>query len=571
MPCRLPWGSDRHGVNLARPLMGLVAIVAGLVLVSPAQAAAPLHAQIDAAIEQALPELAPTAAKTPPRIADDAEFVRRIYLDLTGCIPTADEARAFLDDSAANKREQLIDKLLAGPRYARRMREHFNVMLLERRGSSPEWDKYLETSFAANKPWDRLAQEILAGNPGDDASLLGSDFFYTKRLENYGQNPVDYDALTRDVGRLFFGVDLQCANCHNHLFIDDYKQADYKGLYLLTSSTFNRKDGTRTVLAENLLASKLDFSSVFDQVPMSIGPRVPGLEEVSLPSFPKGEEYLLPPDKKTRHPGVPKFSPRQILAEQAPQSANFRLNAANRLWWVAMGRGLVEPLDLSHSDNPASHPELLRLLADELAAHDYNMQWFLRELLLSKTYQRSSLLPEQAPAPPQSFLVAMEKPLSAEQLTWSVLQATDNLAAIEGIGTPADAKSSESAPATSKVSLPKLSEVKAKFESAFANPPMEPEVEFKPSVKAALFLSNDDLVLGLLKPRPGNLTDRLLKLKDDRAAAELLYLSVLSRKPSDDDYALATEYLARRTDNREQALQNLAWALLSSSEFCLNH
>src|SRR5690606_12381604 len=123
------------------------------------------------------------------------------------------------------------------------MHELFNVMLMERRGSSPEWDKYIEQSFAANKPWDELAKEILAGESGDDDSRQGVEFWYTKRLENYGQHPVDYDGLARDVGRLFFGVDLQCANCHNHLFIDDYKQADYKGLFLLIAGTSNLKEG----------------------------------------------------------------------------------------------------------------------------------------------------------------------------------------------------------------------------------------------------------------------------------------------------------------------------------------
>src|SRR5690606_7234202 len=172
---------------------------------------------------------------------------------------------------------------------------------MERRGVSPQWNQYLEQSFATNKPWDQMSREILAGEPGEDERLQGAEFFYTKRLENYGQNPVDYDALARDVGRLFFGVDLQCANCHDHLFVDDYKQADYKGLFLLIANTASFKQGDRTVLIEKPLTAKLEFSSVFENVPMSIGPKVPGLQEVSIPEFPKGEEFAVPPDRKTRH------------------------------------------------------------------------------------------------------------------------------------------------------------------------------------------------------------------------------------------------------------------------------
>lgn len=574
----LTWnGAIRHRLESWGWFTAL-AVVSLAITPGTGRAETPLHERIDAAIEAALPRFLPQGV-TPDQVlklADDETFVRRLYLDLTGVVPSADDVRAFLTDQSPDKRARLIDQLLASEAYPRRMRELFNVMLMERRGSSPEWNKYLEESFAANKPWDQMAREILAGDPGDDDSRLGVEFWYTKRLESYGQNPVDYDGLARDVGRLFFGVDLQCANCHNHLFIDDYKQPDYKGLFLLISGTANFKDGNRIRLVEKPLTAKLEFSSVFDNVPMAIGPKVPGLQEVSIPEFPKGEEYAVPPDPKKKHPGVPKFSPRRVLAEQAPESPNFRLNAANRLWWTVMGRGLVEPLDLSHSDNPPSHPELLALLANELAAHDYDIRWFVRELLLTKTYQRGGTMPEGVNIPPESFAVAQEKPLSAEQLTWSVLQATGNLAAIAG-GEAAKLPGLTGAGQTeakgeAKVDpLPKLNVLQQKFEKAFANPAMEPEVEFKPSVKAALFLSNDDSVITLLEPRPGNLTARLMAAPDAAAVAEEAYLSVLGRRPTPEEQAMVAEYLAQRADDRLQAVKNLAWALLASTEFCLNH
>jgi len=567
----------RHRLEPWGWLTAIAVVVTGA-FPSSSRAEAPLHERIDAAIEAALPQFLPNGVSPDQvlHLVDDEAFIRRVYLDVVGVVPSADEVRAFAADQSPDKRAKLIDQLLASDAYPRRMRELFNVMLMERRGSSPEWDKYIEQSFAANKPWDELAKEILAGESGDDDSRQGVEFWYTKRLENYGQNPVDYDGLARDVGRLFFGVDLQCANCHNHLFIDDYKQADYKGLFLLIAGTSNLKEGNRFRLAEKPLTAKLEFSSVFDGVQMAIGPKVPGLQEVSIPEFPEGEEYAVPPDRKTRHPGVPKFSPRRVLAEQAAESPNFRLNAANRLWWTVMGRGLVEPLDLSHSDNPPSHPELLALLADELAAYDYDMRWFLRELLRTRTYQRSSELPEGANVPPEAFAVALEKPLSAEQLTWSVLRATGNLAAMPGaeavkLTASADQTAAKPAGDAKAQPLPKLATLQQKFETAFANPAMEPEVEFKPSVKAALFLSNDDSVLTLLQPRPGNLTDRLMAAPDAAAVAEEAYLSVLGRSPTEQEQAMVSEYLTGRADNRLQAVKNLAWALIASTEFCLNH
>src|SRR5262249_47781757 len=142
---------------------------------------------------------------------DDAEFLRRIYLDLAGRIPSVQEARAFLQDNADDKRTKLVDRLLAGPDYPRRMAEQFHIMFMERLGDNPDWSKYLLSSFEKNKPFDEMTREILSASREESAK--GAAFFLSKRLENYGQNPVDYPALTRDIGRLFLGVNLQCAQC----------------------------------------------------------------------------------------------------------------------------------------------------------------------------------------------------------------------------------------------------------------------------------------------------------------------------------------------------------------------
>ena len=120
-----------------------------------------------------------------------------------------EESRAFLADADGAKREKLVDNLLAGAEYPRRMSQVFHVMLLERLGDHKEWQKYLQDSFAANKPWDVMAREMLSPNAEDQATR-GAALFFSKRLENYGQNPVDVPGMVRDVGRLFMGIDVQC-------------------------------------------------------------------------------------------------------------------------------------------------------------------------------------------------------------------------------------------------------------------------------------------------------------------------------------------------------------------------
>src|SRR5262249_37489944 len=150
-------------------------------------------------------------------------------------------------------------------RYPERMRDAFHGLLMERLGDHPEWSKYLVKSFAANKPYDLLAREVLRAAPRDE-SVRGAAFFYAKRLENYGQNPVDYAGLTRDVGRLFLGKDLRCAQCHDHLFIGDYKQRDFQGLLAFFQNAY-LQDGAYPTVGERPTAKKLPFMSVFKKVP----------------------------------------------------------------------------------------------------------------------------------------------------------------------------------------------------------------------------------------------------------------------------------------------------------------
>lgn len=517
----------------------VLAVLTCITNISVAKAEAPLHQRIDAFV-QTKANGKPAAAVT-----DDAEFLRRVYLDLAGRIPSVEEARTFLQDTSADKRAKVIDRLLASPDYPRRMQELFHVVFMERLGDNPEWSKYLKASFEANKPWDQLAREILSASTKNDAAK-GAAFFYSKRLENYGQNAVDYPGLTRDVGRLFLGMDLQCAQCHDHRFIKDYKQHDFQGLFAFFQNV-SIVDPKTPMVGEKLMTKKLGFSSVFNKVPKETGPRIPGGMEFDVPVLKKGEEFDVAPDPKKKFPGVPKFSPLAKLSEQLPTADNkaFVRNSVNRIWFVMLGRGIVHPLDMHHAENPPSHPEVLDVLAAEFVAHKFDVKFLLREIALSQTYQRSSVLANADKTPPESFLVGLEKRVTAEQLVWSVLEATG------------EKKTSAEA-------------LQAKFVKAFANPAREPEEEFAPSLKAALFVLNDDGILALLAQNPGNLIDRLTKLPDDKVAEEL-YLSVLTRLPNADEKAEVTKYLSKNAARKPVALGHLAWALLASTEFCVNH
>ncbi|MFM9963890.1 MAG: DUF1549 domain-containing protein [Planctomycetaceae bacterium] len=512
----------------------------------PKAVADELPARIDSLIAAAVKDgpLGPTC--------DDATFVRRAYLDLAGRIPSWQEATTFLDNKEANKRTQLIDTLLASSDFPRRMQDLFHAMLMERRGDSPEWTKFLRSSFESNKPWDQLVREILDPDPNSEATR-GAAFFHTKRLEKVGQQETDYPGLTRDVGRLFLGMDLQCAQCHNHLFIESYKQVDFQGLYTVYQNTFIRTDLKFPAIGEKVLTKKADFSSVFDKVSLTTGPRVPGGKEIEIPTFEKSEEYLVPPDRKTNFPGTPRFRAMQFIATELPTATNkaFADNIANRLWFVMMGRGLVNPLDQQHAANRPSHPEVLDLLAHEIVAQKFDMKSMLRQLALTETYQRTTVLAEGVEPPkPESYRIANEKRLSAEQLASSVLVATGSR------DKPREAD---------------VEKLRTAFVKAFANVPQDPEIEFSPSLKSSLFVLNDPAVLDGLTPQLGNLVERLLKTTDSAALADELYLSVLTRQPTDEERTAIAEYLSKNPERRSAAITNLTWALLASTEFCLNH
>lgn len=522
--------------------MSRLLAVAAVALAPALAPAGPLAAKVDALV--AAKAKADGVPLSPP--ADDAEFLRRATLDLAGTIPTADEAKAFLADADPAKREKKLAALLAAPTYAARMADLFHVVLMERLGDHPEWTKYLTASFAANRPWDAMARDMLRADP-KNADTLGAAFFLAKRLENYGQNPVDHSALTRDVGRLFLGKNFQCCECHDHLFVDDYKQQHFQGLHAFFRNT-KLVNAAKLHVAETPTTEKLGFASVFTKVAMTTAPALPSGVMVPIPTFPKGQEFAEPPDRKTGNPGVPKFSTLAAAADQLPRAENtdFTRNIVNRVWFALLGRGLVHPLDLHHSGNRGSHPELLELLAAEFAAHKFDLKWLIGELVRTETYQRSSRLPAGAAnADPWYFGTAIEKRPTADQLLAATVAATG-----------ADAKTADA--------------LRPKFLKAFANQPRDPEDEIAPSLRAALFVLHDPAVLKLFEPTPGNLVSRLAALPDDRVADEL-YLSVLTRRPTADEARTVRDLLTKHAAARPAAVGRLAWALVTSMEFGVNH
>lgn len=535
-----------------------VALGIGLVSATAAVAAEPepLHQRIDQLVA-ATPDYATHAA---PR-ATDAEFLRRICLDLAGTIPTAAEARAFLADNEPAKRARLIDKLLGGGEFARHMAYTFDALWMDRRpdGKVPrqDWHEFLRTAFEQNKPYDQLVREILSADGADPQKRAPAKFLLDRNMDAF--------QVTRDVSRLFLGRNIQCAQCHDHPNVEAYLQQDFYGVYAFfsRSSLFPNDRANNAAVAEKA-DGEVTFVNVFDtsKTTRPAAPQLPGGAPLTEPKLDKGKEYTVAPAKDTRP--VPAFSRRAQFAVVLTAADNlaFRRTAANRLWALLMGRGLVHPLDMDHDGNLPSHPELLDLLAEELAAHKYDVKGLLREIALSQTYQRASAVPEGGNAPePEKYLAAPLKPLAPHQLALAVLQASGK--------TDVERRALKSAVAEPALHA-RLAPQVTTFERAFTGKPGQPEADFQATLDQALFLKHGAAVRGLLVREPGNLLDRLTAAADARALADELFLSVLTRLPTDEERADVAAVLQGPGD-RSALLGEVAWALIASAEFRFNH
>lgn len=572
----LPRGSTLSVHGLALAAIALVSMSS-----SSLTAETSLSRRIDSAIESPL-------KVAPAQECNEAEFVRRIYLDLTGVIPSPQETRRFLDDApTTEKRTALIDQLLASPAYARRMQIWFDVMLMERRPDvsipSSRWRAYLRRAFLENRPYNELVREILSSDGADPLTRPAAKFY----LDRKG----DVNLLTRDIARLFLGRDLQCCQCHDHPLIDDYHQVHYYGLVAFLNRSFVFTDKNKKVFVGEKGVSDLQtFKSVFfpDENHETL-PRVLDRQPINEPRFPKDQEYLVAPADGVRP--VPKFSRREqlALAITAADNRDFAKNTVNRLWAMMMGRGLVEPLDLHHSENPPSHPELLDALADALVESGFNVKTILREIARSQTYQRSSVLPEgveEELVPPESYAVAALRPLSPEQLCFSLLQALGlsdvQRAAVDNQLRTADPRLNEllSVDPAREALREQLAEQAVfdrlkgnlgAFVGLFGGPAGSPQDRTETTVHQALFLTNSAMANSWLGTGVAGLVHRLTRITNSSAVADELYLSVLSRRPSDVERGEVSGYLAARGDPRVAALQELAWALCMSPEFRFNH
>ena len=503
----------------------------------------------------------------PATAADDAVFLRRIYLDLCGTIPTGDEAKAFLDDTAGDKRAKLIDKLLADPRYGQQQADFWDMIYFGRRPPGYDADKrkgfqrWLRDSFNNNTPYDKIASAILKAD-GNTAEQ-GAPMF----LVQYDRQPED---ATVKITQTFLGVQLQCARCHDHPY-ESWTQLDFFGmaafLARLDKVEMGEKDGEKKIAIGEKNRGEINFvGPAKDLEPGKKGEPVPAkfllgetLTEPEQPKDAKEERF-----EGGKEPPKPQFSRKDALADWITKRDNpyFARALANRLWAQFMGRGIIHPVDNMSESNEPTHPELLEEITKQLVDHNFDVKWYIKELTNSKTYQLASSGPVEAERP-EWFERARVRPLSAEEMAeaWRVAV---NYSAVD----PKTKEQLEKGERFFPV---------GDYQKQFLGDPTDGVGNFLGGMHEHLYLTNGGIDR-LFDYREGGLLHTLVEAKKDvplEQRVEQLYLSVLSRRPRPEETQKFVEYIsaaeANNKDRQHERFREAAWALMTCSEFRFNH
>ncbi len=478
---------------------------------------------------------------TPAPLVDDYGFVRRAYLDLLGRIPRVSESRDFQDDKSANRRAELIADLVGQPEYAIHMANIWRRVLLpdgtdfERLGGIAGFETWLRDQFAMNRPYDQIVRDLLVAE-GSSADS-GPQLFYAA----WDLKP---EKLAASTSRTFLGIQLQCAECHDHPF-DHWSQRDFWG-YAGFFARLKSNAATDPFSSMSADFSEQDEGDV----------RLPNSEEI-VPAKYLASSANLPNSNEQR-------SRRELLADWMTAADNpyFARATVNRVWSQLFGRGLVEPADDMRKENPPSHPELLQELAQFFQDQHYDLRLLVRTLARSDAYQRSSENPAEALKPPSSDLFAQMaiKSLTEEQLYDSLAVATARIQPAQLGGATFG---------LNRVLDPARQEFLRKLKT-----PNQSRLQYASGIPQVLSMMNGSLTAQATEPAKSDIIMALnAPFFTDEERLEGVYLAALSRPPREDEQTRIGSYVAGYAvgEERQKALGDVLWALLNSAEFALNH
>jgi hypothetical protein len=477
---------------------------------------------------------------TPAPLAGDGAYLRRLSLDVIGRIPLVSETRRFLSDPASDKRERAVERLLDSPGYVTNFSNIWRDLLMpeanadfQQRFLSASIESWLRKEFAENVSYDRMVRELITlpmqnnnrnmyFNPGSGP---------TSPMAFYQSKQGKPENLAASTARLFLGVRLECAQCHNHPF-GKWTREQFWGQAAFFGGIRAQDNGNGFFTLQNEVADRRELG-------------IPGTERVAQARFLDGKE----PQWRYKTPA------RTTLADwmTAPDNPFFARAAVNRLWAHFFGVGIVEPVDDFSDENKPSHPELLDELAHQFASHGFDYRFIIRAIALSKTYQLSSVHPGPVQPDVRLFARMPVKGLSQDQLYDSFLLAT---------ATP-----------NPNANQRRFNYNMNGFETKFAS--QEKSTEYQTSIPQALALMNNAMVANATHPQRSEFLAAVVNAPflDTAGRIETLYLATLSRKPRPDEAEQLQRYVEKggAAKDEKTALGDVLWVLLNSPEFFLNH
>ncbi len=542
------------------------------------KASPPAPVEVARAVDALMAEGWKAAGVEPRERASDAELFRRLHLDATGSIPDEDAVRGFLDSKSPKKWETAVRAALLSSGYARSMglrwgsvlvgREYLLRTLQYRRaeqmvqalqggmregqtdgyaesdGPVPPLVAWLEERLARNAPWDEVARDLIsASGPADEN-------YATHFMLRYVRDG-KAEELAGATARVFQGIQIQCAQCHDHPYTA-WTQADFYGVAAFYARTAARREPPPP-------------DSKRKQGPYVVFDR--GAGQIRIPAPPGEQGRLILPRYLTGDVVPPGAAVdrraelgRLVTGEKNPY---FARATVNRVWSYFFGRGLVSPVDDLESTE-SLHPKVLEHLAADFRASGHDLRRLSEVILLTRAYQLTSAGPERGREPEvAAFARAPLRGLSAEQLFDSILTATG----AEDIRT-------DDRRARARIERTKFALLRT-FLQTFGDDEGEEAVD-EGTIPQALLMLNGPLTNDAIRPRPGHpVYDRLFRMKDADARIDTIYLRALGRLPSPSERATVTAALeadaAKGPLGQAQAYADVFWSLLNSSEFVFNH
>lgn len=503
----------------------------------------------------------------PSKVEDDAKWARRVHLDLIGRIPTFQETQDFLRSKSKEKRSELIERLLTDGLYTEEYAAHWSAiwsnLLIGRSGGNTRnslvhregMAKYLRDSFARNKPYDNMVQELVTAvgttKPGTEGFNGATNFLAEKVNDENGA------LATSATARIFLGMQVQCTQCHNHPF-NQWKQDKFWQL----NAFFRQTRALRRFVSGT---NDIDFIELVDQDFAGEGRGAQPEEAViyyeerngvlksAFPVFIDGTEV-------GRSGYVSHVNRRSELGQMIVQSEYLSKMMVNRMWAHFLGYGFTRPIDDLGPHNAVSHPELLDRLAQEFTSTGYDIRALIRWIVHSKPYQLSSLVtkdnlsddPSLGEVPQFSHFYIRQ--MTAEQLYQSLVTVGGRArGSLEQQQVERDRWLSQ-------------------FVTAFGTDEGDESTTFNGSIPQTLMMFNGELVQRACDIEAGSFLASLASSKTKFTdKVHSLFLSGLSRKATSKELEIAGQLLAARQGKVDEALQDLWWAILNSNEFILVH